>query len=71
MSRVLHWNGRDIPTELKELKPGTYVLEAIDEVPELTEDEEEGLRAALRSLDAGAGRPIEGVRAAVDSALKR
>ena len=60
-----------MPTDLRELKPGTYVLEAVDEVPELTEEEEDGLSAALRSIDADAGRPIEAVRAAVDAALKR
>ena len=59
-----------MPTELRGLKPGTYLLEAVDDVPELTEDEEEGLRAALRSLEADASLPIEDVRAGVDAALK-
>jgi len=53
-SRVLTWNGKDLPTELRKLPAGRYLVEAVDEVPALTEDE--GLRQALASLRAGKGR---------------
>ena len=43
MSIVLKWNGealpeqvREMPEELQHLPPGRYVLEPIDDVPELT-----------------------------------
>lgn len=35
-ARVLHWNGKDIPEELRELPAGTYVVEAIDQAPRCT-----------------------------------
>ena len=53
-SRVLTWNGKDLPTELRKLPAGRYLVEAVDEVPALTEDE--GLSQALASLRAGKGR---------------
>jgi len=55
-SRVLTWNGKDLPTELRKLPAGRYLVEAVDEVPALTEEEDEGLRQALASLRAGKGR---------------
>ena len=71
MARVVHWNGHDLPEELSELPAGRYVLEPVDDVPELTPDEEDGLIAALVSLRAGKGRSAEDVKAAVSRALKR
>jgi hypothetical protein len=50
-ARVLHWNGKDLPEELRELPAGTYVVEAIDKAPTLTPDEEKGLGADRKQLD--------------------
>jgi hypothetical protein len=66
-SRVLTWNGKDLPAELRELPAGRYLLEAVDEVPPLTEEEDEGLRQALASLRAGKGRSAAQVRQRVAS----
>ncbi len=66
MARVLHWNGEDVPEELRDLPAGRYVVESLDDVPELTEDEEEGLRQALASLRAGNGRTVDEVRSDPD-----
>ncbi len=71
MSRVLHWNGTDLPEELRDLPAGRYVVEAADVPPALTEDEEEGLRQALASLRSGHGRTVDQVRATIDSVLRR
>jgi hypothetical protein len=71
MARVLHWNGRDLPDELRELPAGRYVLERADEAPELTAEEEEGLRRALASVAEGRGRPLDTVRASIDASLSR
>lgn len=70
-ARVLHWNGKDIPDELRDLPAGAYVVEAVDEMPPLTQEEDEGLRGALESLRAGQGRTVDQVRRTIDSILRR
>jgi hypothetical protein len=70
-ARVLHWNGKDIPEELRELPAGAYVVEAVDNVPALSPDEDRGLAEALASLRAGEGRSVEQVRQTIDSILRR
>lgn len=70
-ARVLHWNGKDLPAELRELPAGTYVVEAVDTTPTLTNDEEQGLAEALASLRAGEGRTLDQVRQTIDPLLRR
>lgn len=70
-ARVLHWNGKDVPEELRELPAGTYVLEAVDEAPSLTTEEEQGIAQALSSLRAGKGRTTDQVRQTIDSILRK
>ena len=70
-ARVLHWNGKDIPEELRELPAGTYVVEAVDEAPSLSSEEEQGVAQALRSLRAGNGRTADQVRQTSDSILRK
>ena len=52
-ARIVTWNGRDLPVELRDLPAGRYVVEAVEEeAPVLTSDEEAGvedLRDARRS----------------------
>jgi hypothetical protein len=71
MSRVLKWNGKDLPQELRSMPAGRYVVEPVDEVPELTREEEEGLVEALDSIDRGEGESEQEVRQAISKALKR
>jgi hypothetical protein len=71
MARVLRWNGKDLPEELRQLPPGDYVVEPVEDVPPLTEDEEEGIRTALASRDAGRVVDHEDVRRSVNAILKR
>ena len=71
MSRVLKWNGRDLPDELRELPPGRYVVESVDSAPELTPEQEDDLVAALREADEGHGVSLEEARQRIDAALKR
>lgn len=71
MARVLEWNGKDTPKELRELPAGRYVVESLDERVELSEDDEEGLRKALASLRAGEGRTLDEVRTTIDALLGR
>ncbi len=70
-ARVLHWNGKDVPEELRELPAGTYVVEAGDSAPTLTPDEDRGLAEALESLRAGEGRTLDQFRQTIDSIVRR
>lgn len=71
MSRIVDWNGKDVPEGLRELPAGRYVLESVDEAPELTQEQEEGLRMALASLEAGEGQGLEEVRRHLTGILSR
>ncbi|MBI3621173.1 MAG: hypothetical protein HY208_03190 [Nitrospirae bacterium] len=55
--KVIEWDGHHLPRQLQELPPGRYAVELIDPPP-LTPQEEEGILAALRQLDAGQGVPL-------------
>lgn len=70
-ARVLHWNGKDLPDELRELPAGTYIVEAVDKAPALMPDEEQGLAEAPTSLRGGEGRTVGQVRQTIDSILRR
>jgi hypothetical protein len=69
-ARVVNWNGKDPPPELRELPAGRYVIEAVEEeAPALSPEEERGIEAALESyrrgrvVEAGRAREIiDGVR---------
>jgi hypothetical protein len=69
-ARTLRWNGKDLPEELRDLPPGTYVVEPIDQPPLLSDEEEAGLSDALVSLKAGKGRTLEQVRQTIDAILR-
>lgn len=71
MAHVVDWDGEHVPTELRSLPPGRYLVERLDEAVALTPEEEEGIREAMSSLEAGRGRSLEAVRESILSALKR
>jgi hypothetical protein len=60
-----------MPAELRELPRGRYVLEPVDEIPDLTDDEESGIHAALESVRAGKSVSLEDAKARVDRILGR
>ena len=70
MAVIVNWNGADVPEELKALKKGRYVLVPIDEPPELTEEQEAGLEAALASVRAGQGLSRDEAYAKVKASLE-
>jgi len=70
-ARVLHWNGKDLPEELRDLPAGRYSVEAVDELAPLSPEEDDGIRQALASLRAGNGRTIDQVRQTIDAVLRR
>jgi hypothetical protein len=79
VSIVLNWNGDEIPeqvrqqmpAELQRLPPGRYVLDAIDEVPELTAEEETGIHAAMESVRQGKGVSLDAAKSRIDRILAR
>jgi hypothetical protein len=48
---VVEWNGQDIPEQLRTLPAGRYVLAPVDEAVALSDEEEAGLVAALKSAE--------------------
>lgn len=71
-ARVVTWNGKDVPPELRELPAGRYVIGAVeDEAPALSPEEEAGIQAALDSHRQG--RVVDAKRAGeiIDAALGR
>ena len=79
MSIVLDWNGADIPeqvrsqmpAELQKLPPGRYVLEPVDELVELTAEQEAGIQSAIESVQQGRGVSLDAAKAQVDQILGR
>ena len=69
-ARVLTWNGKDVPPELRELPAGRYVVEAVDEdAPALSPEEETGIEAALESYRQGRVVDAQRAREIIDAAL--
>jgi hypothetical protein len=71
-ARVVTWNGKDVPVELRELPAGRYVVEAIDDdAPALSPEEEAGIEAALESYRQGRVVDARRAREIIDAALGR
>jgi hypothetical protein len=71
-ARVVTWNGKDVPAELRELPAGRYVVEAVDEeAPTLSADEDAGIEAALESFRQGRVADATRARQIIDAALGR
>ena len=71
MSTVLIWDGVDFPEELRRLPKGRSMLVPVDQVPELTPDQEAGIEAALESVRAGHQVTRSDARERVTAALRR
>lgn len=71
-AKVVTWNGKDVPAELRDLPAGRYVVEPIDEeAPALTPEEEAGIEAALESYRQGRVVDAKRARQIIDAALGR
>ena len=71
-TRIVSWNGKDVPAELRELPAGRYLVEAVeDEAPHLSSDEEAGIEAALESYRQGRVVDADRAREIIDAALGR
>jgi hypothetical protein len=54
-AKVITWDGQQVPPELRELPPGQYALEPVDDGA-LTQEQDAGLEQGLASLNRGEGR---------------
>ena len=71
-ARLVNWNGKDLPPELRELPAGRYVLSpAEDEAPDLSPQEEAGIEAALESHRQGRVVDAQRARALIEATLRR
>lgn len=71
-TRIVTWNGKDLPPELSELPAGRYVVEVVeDEAPSLSSEEEAGIEAALESYAKGRVVDAKRARQIIDAALGR
>ena len=71
-AKVVTWNGKDVPTELRDLPAGRYVVKPVDdEAPALTPDQEAGIEAALESYRQGRVVDARRAREIIDAALGR
>ena len=68
-TRVVTWNGKDVPPEFLELPIGRYVVEPVEEAPVLTLEEEAGIEAALESYRQGRVVYAKRARQIIDAAL--
>lgn len=67
---VVDWNGKDLPSELRELPAGRYVLEAVDDVS-FNDDEAHGIELALEQYRRGQTLDSAQARTLFDSLLKK
>jgi hypothetical protein len=70
-TRFVTWNGKDLPPEFCDLPAGRYIVEAVDEAPALSLDEEAGIEAALESYRQGHVVDAKRAREIIDAALGR
>ena len=71
-ARILTWNGKDVPSELRDLPAGRYVVEAVDDdAPALLPEEEAGIEAALESYRQGRIVDAKRAREIIEAALGR
>lgn len=71
-TRLVTWNGKDLPVEFRELPAGRYVLEAVEDgAPILSPDEEAGLEVALEPYRQGRVVDAKRAREIIDAAFGR
>jgi hypothetical protein len=61
---MIDWDGTHLPEELRQLPPGRYFLESVDDIlvlDELTPEEDAGIRLALDQVEAGQVVPLDEV----------
>jgi predicted transcriptional regulator len=70
---IIDWDGTNVPEELRQLPPGRYILgsvESIEDLGDLTEEEDAGIRLAMKQIEAGEGIPLEDVMREIQSRVR-
>jgi hypothetical protein len=71
-TRLITWNGKDLPPEFRDLPAGRYLVEPADyAAPLLAPDEEAGIEAALESYRQGRVVDAKRARKIIDASLAR
>jgi hypothetical protein len=73
-ARMIDWDGTHLPEELRQLPPGRYFLESVDDIlvlDELTPEEDAGIRLALDQVEAGQVVPLDEVMRKIRSRARR
>ena len=71
-TRLVTWNGKDLPPEFGDLPPGRYVVEAVDDgVRSLSPEDEDGIEVALESYRQGRVIDVKRARALIDGVFGR
>ena len=71
-ARLVTWNGKDVPPELRELPAGRYIVEAVEEeAPVLSPEEEAGMRPHSKLSRQGRVVDAKRAREIIDAALGR
>lgn len=72
LTRIVIWNGKNLPPEFRQLPAGRYLVEAVgDDAPSLTSREEAGIEAALKSHRQGRVVGAKRARQIIERALGR
>jgi hypothetical protein len=67
---VVDWNGQDLPSELRELPAGRYVVELVDDAA-FNDDEARGIDLALEQYHRGQTIEAAQARQIFDALLKK
>lgn len=55
-ARIIEWDGTNVPEELRQLPPGRYIVDAVEnmeDLDDLTPEEKAGLEHAFDEAEAG------------------
>ena len=56
---AIDWDGTHLPDELRLVPPGAYLVTFVEDIHELTPEEEAGILEAMDDIEAGHGIPYE------------
>ena len=68
---IIDWDGTNFPEDMRELPPGRFIVQYVEEIDELTEEEEAGILHALAQVEAGDVFGIEDVMRDIRSRTRR
>ncbi len=67
----IDWDGTHVPKELAQLPPGRYQLLLVDDMLELSDEEDAAVQAGLDDVAAGRVRPLDEVIQEIRARIRR